>query len=252
MYCCNCGAALPEGAKFCGSCGAPVMKAPDNKAEETVLSEDFFEKTETPAEETPVEEISAFEPVTEEPAEEPAKEEPAKEEPVPEPAVAAEEPEKQEGKPNYEPTDFSDEKFTEKFAPKQAYQPVYGVPVAPPPKPKTPGKGFAIAAMVLGIIGLLQYAAGPAALVYIEFLDFLFPLLALVFGCVARGKGCRGMSTAGIVMGIIGLVLFAAGICLNIFYPDWIDDLYIAIYGERFYFDDFDAEKLVRGLSRLF
>ena len=234
MYCNQCGAALPEGAKFCGSCGKPVIRVTEEKKEPTVEEkeerivpgEDFFER---------VEKAPVIAPAPEKPAEKAPAEEP-----------------KQDGKPKYEPTDFEKPAPESQPAPQMNYQPIYGIPTPPPPKPKTPGKGFAIAAMVLGIIGLARYISGPIALAYVDFSVFLFPLLALVFGCVARGKGCRGMSTAGIVMGIIGLVLFVAGICLNIFYPDWIDDLYIAIYGEPFYFDGFEEEELVRGLSRLF
>ncbi len=59
-----------------------------------------------------------------------------------------------------------------------------------------PGKGLAIAALVLGIVSF-----------------FCFPIitgvLGIVFGGVAKSKGCRsGMATAGIVCGAIGLGLW--------------------------------------------
>lgn len=68
-------------------------------------------------------------------------------------------------------------------------QPYYGAPVVP-------GKGLAIASLVLGIISL-----------------FLFPLvtglLAIILGGVAKNKGCTsGLATGGIVCGIIGLALW--------------------------------------------
>lgn len=59
-----------------------------------------------------------------------------------------------------------------------------------------PGKGLAIAALVLGIVSF-----------------FCFPIitgvLGIVFGGVAKSKGCRsGMATAGIVCGAVGLGLW--------------------------------------------
>jgi len=64
--------------------------------------------------------------------------------------------------------------------------------------------GLAVAAMVLGIVGLLAYI-------------FLIPqILGLLFGLISRGQIRRsgeaqagsGMAVAGIVMGIIGILLF--------------------------------------------
>ncbi len=57
------------------------------------------------------------------------------------------------------------------------------------------GKGFAIAGLVLGIIAILCQG-------------WLWGVLAIIFACVARSKGYKkGMSTAGIVCGIIGIIL---------------------------------------------
>lgn len=77
------------------------------------------------------------------------------------------------------------------IAPANTYnQPYYGAPAA------MPGKGLAIASLVLGIISF-----------------FLFPivtgLLAIILGSVAKNKGCTsGMATGGIACGIIGLALW--------------------------------------------
>ena len=67
-----------------------------------------------------------------------------------------------------------------------------------------PGKGLAIAAMVCGIVSFLCFSIilGP---------------LAIIFGGVAKSKGCRsGMATAGIVCGAIAvalwLILMVAGV----------------------------------------
>ena len=62
--------------------------------------------------------------------------------------------------------------------------------------PKTPGLGLAIASMVLGIISLLCF-------------PYITGVLAVIFGAVAKNKGCRsGMATAGIVCGIVGVALW--------------------------------------------
>lgn len=75
--------------------------------------------------------------------------------------------------------------------------PVYSIPVQYV-RPVQPGKGFAIAGMVCGIIALclLSYS-------------IILGILGIVFGAVAKRKGFTGgMATAGIVCGTISLVLF--------------------------------------------
>src|SRR5262249_9461239 len=93
-------------------------------------------------------------------------------------------------------------------------------PGAPAPPPGPPGygqqptgygyqtrtrtNGLAIAALVLGIAGLVFYACGVAS------------ILALVFGYMSRGQidrdpanqTGRGMAIAGIIMGWIGVAIF--------------------------------------------
>ncbi len=64
------------------------------------------------------------------------------------------------------------------------------------PEAKDPGKGFAIAAMVCGIVSFFFFAVilGP---------------LGIIFGFVAKSKGSKsGMATAGIVCGAIGIALW--------------------------------------------
>jgi len=59
-----------------------------------------------------------------------------------------------------------------------------------------PGKGMAIAAMVLGIVSFFCFPAITGA-------------LGIIFGCVAKGKGSRsGMALAGIICGAIGIALW--------------------------------------------
>ena len=81
-------------------------------------------------------------------------------------------------------------------APAQPVQPQQPTCVYPAATPAIPGKGLAIASMVLGIVSF-----------------FCFPvitgILAVVFGAISKSKGCRsGMATAGIVCGIIGVALW--------------------------------------------
>lgn len=62
------------------------------------------------------------------------------------------------------------------------------------PPAANPGRGFAIASLVLGILSIFICAiiAGP---------------LGIIFGAVAKGKGSTSpMATAGIVCGIVGVV----------------------------------------------
>ena len=59
-----------------------------------------------------------------------------------------------------------------------------------------PGKGFAIASLVCGILSFFCYGIVPG-------------VLAIVFGVVAKNKGCTdNTASAGIVLGIIGIVLY--------------------------------------------
>lgn len=72
--------------------------------------------------------------------------------------------------------------------------PVY-VPVAAQPA-KVPGKGLAIASLVLGLVGLIISA-------------LICGLLAVIFAGVAKSKGNKsGMATAGLVLGIIDLAFW--------------------------------------------
>lgn len=70
--------------------------------------------------------------------------------------------------------------------------------------PQHIGNGFAVAALVLGIIGVVFAASFVLA--------WICGLLALIFGLLGRGKATRGASlgglaTAGIVLGCVALVL---------------------------------------------
>ena len=107
-------------------------------------------------------------------------------------------------------------------------------------KPKIPGRGFGIASMVLGIIGLvysissLDTATEVANIVgndYFGLYDFAFnigaiigilifsvlSILALIFSGSARKRGYRnGVSTSGLVMGIIGVIFYFISVMILI------------------------------------
>ena len=122
------------------------------------------------------------------------------------------------------------------------YASPYGAPPYVYAKPKIPGRGFGIASMVLGIIGIVYafflffgvvgIASGSTDLsVYEESYTVesyeelreevletmipslcvfaVLPLLAIIFGIVAKSmKYRRGSSTAGLVLGILGMAFF--------------------------------------------
>ncbi len=69
-------------------------------------------------------------------------------------------------------------------------------------------EGYAIASLVLGIVGLVAFPVVPS-------------ILAIVFGISARRRirqdatlTGEGLATAGIVLGVVELVLVAVGIAL--------------------------------------
>lgn len=94
-------------------------------------------------------------------------------------------------------------------------------PLTPTPMPSAPGQptawgivgpdgqvmapqnGFAIAALVLGLIGLSSLLCGPG---------IISSILAIIFGVLGRKKAEQGLSTnggmanAGLILGIIGVV----------------------------------------------
>ena len=68
--------------------------------------------------------------------------------------------------------------------------------------PQQDGKGLAIASLVCGIVGLF-------------FFGIILGPLAIVFSVMARKKGfTSGMATAGLVLGIIAVVLYVIAIVL--------------------------------------
>ena len=91
-----------------------------------------------------------------------------------------------------------------------------------PPRHPT-GNGFATAALVCGCVGV-----GLGLLVFLFFLAFPLGVVAVVFGfsgrCRAlRGAPHRGQATAGLVLGVIAIVLAVASLVLIILIADEVD-----------------------------
>lgn len=78
--------------------------------------------------------------------------------------------------------------------------------------PIAPQNGMGVAALVLGIVGLV-FCLGYS---------IILPLLAVIFGAIGRKKADqglannKGMATAGFVMGIIGLAIGSTWIILSL------------------------------------
>ncbi len=100
-------------------------------------------------------------------------------------------------------------------------------------KPKIPGRGFGITSMVLGIIGLVysviafvealvlinadyRYVEDAAgSVVGVSVVYSILSILALIFGCCARGRQYKnGISASGITMGSIGITLYLLSIII--------------------------------------
>lgn len=97
-------------------------------------------------------------------------------------------------------------------------------------------QGLAISSLVCGIVGLFTFLLG-----WIFPILFILPIVAVVLGIIHKTKHSpngKGMSTAGIVMGIIGTILpiiLLAAIFANL--PemmDYIEDIDPSAY-EEFY-----------------
>ena len=77
--------------------------------------------------------------------------------------------------------------------------------VTQPAIPGDPTKnGFAVASLVLGILGLISFAACCIGI----YVGWLFGGLSLIFGIIGRKSQKSGMGTAGLVMGIITLIVW--------------------------------------------
>ncbi len=116
---------------------------------------------------------------------------------------------------------------TPTYNPYNSYQgPPYHGYYPPPVNPSKPAEGLGIAALVLGLVS--------SVLFWIPFIGLIVSLTSVIFGAVAKTKGNGGMAIAGIVLGIIFLLL-SIFILVSFFYYnvsepntfDW-NDLYTA------------------------
>lgn len=82
-------------------------------------------------------------------------------------------------------------------------QPTYQQPMYPQTALADPGRGYAIASLVLGIVSFLCLPAVTG-------------VMGIIFGFVARKKGSKSpMAIAGIICGILGVVLWIAMLVLG-------------------------------------
>ena len=106
------------------------------------------------------------------------------------------------------------------------YQPPQYNPYARPIRPKTPGKGIGIAAMIMGIASLvygvlylLIIAAGAGMGEMLPAIILLAPtsILAICFANSSLKQGFQsGISRAGLITGIIALVCYVLAFLGNI------------------------------------
>ena len=91
-----------------------------------------------------------------------------------------------------------------------------------PPQPATPlsANGYAVAALVLGILGLTLLSYRFTGDIAMNLIPFLFSVGAILSGHLARGKIRRqpqqgdGLALAGLVLGWICVAIWALGVVL--------------------------------------
>ncbi|MDR2586632.1 MAG: DUF2510 domain-containing protein [Coriobacteriales bacterium] len=75
-------------------------------------------------------------------------------------------------------------------------------------------EGMAVASLILGILSI------PCCVVYI---GGLFGVLAIIFGCLGLKSSKRGMAIAGIICGVVGVLLLAFILIVVVaLYPDML------------------------------
>lgn len=72
------------------------------------------------------------------------------------------------------------------------------------PKKQSDGSGLSIASMVLGIFSILNFAYWFTAIP--------LSILAIIFGVIGMNKSGRGMALAGIITGVIGIIVTVGAI----------------------------------------
>lgn len=176
MKCSHCGNDLKPGEQFCRSCGNPVSPAPAAPpAGPEVL-------TATPA--------VAAAPV------------PAVGTPPPMPSVAT-----QPSTPIASPAPAAVQSTVVATQPAAMPQATYPNPAMPVNAVQKDGRSKAIAALVLGVLGLIGWL--------IPIIGLVLGVLALIFGTTSLSSSKRKLAIAGIVLGVITIGLSIFGIVLN-------------------------------------
>lgn len=102
------------------------------------------------------------------------------------------------------------------------YPPQSHPSAAPPPPPASAGNGLAVAALVLGIVGLFF---GFIPLTF--FLAWILGVLALVFGLIGRRRPARkAMATWGAVLGLAAIAMGVVGVVVLDQAIDDLDDVF--------------------------
>jgi hypothetical protein len=181
MVCTKCGLDIDTGAVFCGNCGQPVQNMTGaTPVPAAQASTEAVAGAVTAAQPLPVAAAAPIAPAVQ--AAEPLPVAPAAPQAFPAPQPA----------PVFQAAPVAAPVQPAVAAPGV---PAYGLPV----QASGPGGGKAIAAMVLGIIGLV------ASLIPI--LGFIFGGLALMFGKQSKQSSHPSMSKAGSVLGSIAIAL---------------------------------------------
>ena len=106
----------------------------------------------------------------------------------------------------YPPSYNQNPQYGNPYPPNQ--NPQYGNPYPPnynqhpaDNRKEEPGKGFAVASMVLGLISLVLFCTG---------INVITAILAIIFGIVylAKRRPEKGMAVAGIITAVVGILAF--------------------------------------------
>ena len=93
----------------------------------------------------------------------------------------------------------------------------------PQQQPKRKGNGFAIAALVLGIVSVVV----SCCCCCLYYLSLVLSIVAIVMAVLAKrenGGKMPGKATAGLILAIIGLVLFLMMVCVEIAFAQGLLD----------------------------
>ena len=163
---------------FCPKCGTEITEGK------------FCPSCGTPVEQT---QQPSYEPASYEP---PAYEPPAYEAPSYDPASPDQQPPQTDyNAGNYQQPNYQQPNYQQPPYSGNGYQPV----------PDQPQHGMAVASLVLGILGVLCCGSG------------LFSVLAIVFSSIAKkGGNQEKITSAGMILGIIGAVICVLAIILNV------------------------------------